>query len=70
MTTEKLITARQLAEFLGVSVAAIYQHARAGRIPHHRFGDRLLFRADEVLAATHVPATENFENRKIGASEL
>lgn len=63
---EKFLSVKELAEVLGISSASVYQHARAGRLPHHRLGDRLLFRLDEVLDATRAPVAEaDFENHKI-----
>ena len=59
------LTAAELARVLRVSTGAIYAHVKQRRLPHHRLGDRLLFRLDEVLAATHVVPDGEFENHKV-----
>lgn len=51
---ERLITARELAEHLGVSAATVLDWTEAGRLPAFRIGGtaggRLRFRQGEVLA--------------------
>lgn len=44
----KLLTADQVAEVLGMRTDFIYRLAREGRIPHLRFGRTLRFRAEAV----------------------
>lgn len=54
-----LLTARQLAEHLGVSVETIRAWARRGVLPSYRAGLRpILFDAAEVQAALRVRAGE------------
>ena len=52
----KLLSARELAEVLGIAVPTIYQQARRGQLPCYKFGDRVMFRLEEVLAAARVSA--------------
>ena len=61
----KLLSARELAEVLGISTPTVYQQARRGQLPCYKFGDRVMFRLEEVLAAARVSADDN--GRKGGA---
>lgn len=47
--TEKLLTAREVAELLGFSSATIVDWVEAGRLPAFKVGGRLRFREREVL---------------------
>jgi excisionase family DNA binding protein len=51
--SERLLTARELAEVLGVSAGTVVDWAEAGRLPGFRLGGtkggRLRFRESEVL---------------------
>ena len=48
----KLLTIKQLAEFLSVPVSWLYQRTRLGpsAIPHYKMGKYVRFDADEVVA--------------------
>jgi excisionase family DNA binding protein len=48
--TERLVTARELAELLGFSASTIVDWAEAGGLPAFKIGGRLRFRESEVLA--------------------
>jgi excisionase family DNA binding protein len=48
--SERLLTARELGEYLGFSPATIVDWAEAGRVPAFKPGGRLRFRASEVEA--------------------
>lgn len=48
---EKLLTADEVAKALNVSGAAIRKWRMQGRIPYHKLGRLLRFRASEVFAA-------------------
>jgi excisionase family DNA binding protein len=48
--TERLVTARELAELLGFSSATIVDWAEDGKVPAFKIGGRLRFRESEVLA--------------------
>jgi excisionase family DNA binding protein len=48
--TERLLTARELAELLGFSPSTIVDWSERGTIPGFRIGGRLRFRESEVLA--------------------
>ena len=48
-----LQSANRLAPKLGIHPTTLRRLARAGEIPHYRFGNRLLFEEDEVLKAAH-----------------
>lgn len=50
--TEKLMTAPELAQALGVNVASVYRHAEARKYPCYKIGGVFRFRLSEVLAAT------------------
>jgi excisionase family DNA binding protein len=43
-------TAKEIADLLGVAEGWVMDHARAGNIPHYRFGRYYRFIEDEVLA--------------------
>ena len=49
-TTKDVMTADQVAEFLGVDRNTVYDFASRGVIPHQRLGKRLLFRRGAVVA--------------------
>lgn len=53
---ERLLSARELTKIIGLAVPTVYEHARRGLLPCYKFGDRVMFRLEEVLAATRVPA--------------
>lgn len=48
--SERLLTARELAEQLGFSAATIVDWAERGELPGFKVGGRLRFRECEVLA--------------------
>lgn len=48
---QKLLSANELAELLGVAVRTIYDHARDGTIPFYAVGRARRFNLDEVLSA-------------------
>lgn len=47
--SEKLLTARELAELLGFSASTIVDWAEAGKLPCFKIGGRLRFRPSEAL---------------------
>jgi excisionase family DNA binding protein len=47
--SERLLTARELAELLGFSPATIVDWAEAGKLPAFKIGGRLRFREREVV---------------------
>ena len=49
-TTKDVMTADEVAEFLGVDRNTVYDFAARGVIPHQRLGKRLLFRRGAVVA--------------------
>ena len=46
--SERLLTARELADLLGFSAATIVDWAEAGKMPGFKIGGRLRFRMSEV----------------------
>jgi excisionase family DNA binding protein len=48
--TERLLTARELAELLGFTAGTIVDWSEAGALPGFKLGGRLRFRESEVLA--------------------
>lgn len=50
MTDERLLTADDVADMLGVGRDWVYAEARAGRIPHVKLGRSVRFRAARVAA--------------------
>lgn len=48
--TERLLTARELAELLGFAAGTIVDWAEAGKVPAFKVGGRLRFRLSEVEA--------------------
>jgi excisionase family DNA binding protein len=48
---DSLLNSTQAAEFLGMSPAALRKAAERGRVPCLRFGRKLRFRRDELLAS-------------------
>ena len=59
---EKPMGLEELAAFTGLSKSLLAELASAGEIPHYRARRRLLFSPSEVLAALHVPASEETQN--------
>lgn len=49
-TTKDVMTADEVAVFLGVDRNTVYDFASRGVIPHQRLGKRLLFRRGAVVA--------------------
>lgn len=50
VATQRLLTIREAAEFLGRGVNTLYLDCRAGRIPHYKFGNAIRFNMDELRA--------------------
>jgi excisionase family DNA binding protein len=48
--TERLLTARELAELLGFAAGTIVDWAETGEVPAFKLGGRLRFRESEVEA--------------------
>ena len=46
--TERLLSARELADLLGFSAATVVDWAEAGKLPGFKIGGRLRFRLSEV----------------------
>lgn len=51
----RLLTAEELATWMGVSVATVYKEARAGRIPARQVGREWRFLLDAVVDWFHTP---------------
>ena len=59
--TERLLTARELGEWLGFSAGTIVDWAEAGKVPSFKIGGRLRFRPSEVemwLEERHVASRD------------
>jgi excisionase family DNA binding protein len=52
LTGRRFVDANAIAQLLGVPVTWVRESARAGAIPHRRFGRYMRFDEDEVLAWT------------------
>jgi excisionase family DNA binding protein len=48
--SDRLQTAKEIAEFLSVPESWVQEQARAGNIPHYRLGRYVRFRVEEILA--------------------
>ena len=48
--SERLLTARELAELLGFSASTIVDWAERGQLPAFKIGGRLRFRESEMVA--------------------
>ena len=46
----EIMTADEVAEFLGVDRNTVYEYAGRGAIPHQRLGKRILFRRGALLS--------------------
>ncbi len=61
--TDRLVTARELGDLVGLSPATILDHWQAGTLPGHKIGRAVRFDAQEVLALTRreakTPKTTN-----------
>ena len=49
--TDRLLTARELADYLGLAPATVLDQWQRGELPGYRFGRAVRFDLDEVLAA-------------------
>ena len=58
----KLLRAREAAEFLGLSEQTLYKHFEDGKIPGYRMGKALRFDAVELKKFMHCPASASTEN--------
>ncbi len=47
--SERLLTARQVADVIGFSASTVVDWAEARRIPHFKIGSALRFRESEVV---------------------
>lgn len=47
--TEKLLNRKEAAKFLKINLVTLWQHTRAGKIPAHRQGRRVLYRESDLL---------------------
>ena len=45
----EILTADEVAEFLGLNRKTVYDAARRGQIPHRRVGRRLLFERGSIV---------------------
>lgn len=57
----KLISIKELAKKAGVSVSTINRIKRAGKLPHHKIGSRVVLTPEDV--------TEFFESCKVDLKE-
>ncbi|WP_187455270.1 helix-turn-helix domain-containing protein [Hymenobacter sp. BT491] len=48
---DELLSIREAAEMLGVTVQTVHQHKRLGRLRYHKLGSRSYLKRSEVLAA-------------------
>lgn len=51
---DNLITAKQVAERLGVKVSWVYAQTRAGKLPHYKLGKYRKYDGEEVFEALRV----------------
>ena len=68
---DRLLTAEEVAERLGMRTDWVWAHARAGRIPHVRLGRFVRFRAESIeqwLEEIERGATINGGNKRRGAA--
>ncbi len=49
MNTEEVLTTKQAAEFLKVSVLTVRKMHKTGRLPAHKMGRKWLFLRSEIL---------------------
>ena len=67
---EKLLTARQVAEWLNLHVVTIYEYAREGSLPSIKIGTSVRFEPEVVRAwagigTTKLEALQSAEARKL-----
>ena len=51
---DNLITAKQVAEKLGVRVSWVYSRTRSGKLPHYKLGKYRRYIGEEVFEALRV----------------
>ena len=64
---EKLLTKKELAELLGISISTIDRHLDTGILPCHKFGTHYRFTPSDVktyLENCAIPATTMPKNRQ------
>ncbi|MEP0984941.1 helix-turn-helix domain-containing protein [Ekhidna sp.] len=50
---DKLISRKEVAKFLKVSLPTLTKYVKNGTIPAHRIGNRILFKKQEVIDSLH-----------------
>ena len=48
---DELLSVREVAALLGVTVQTIHEHKRLGRLRYHKLGSRTYFKRTDVVAA-------------------
>ena len=48
---DELLTIKQAAELLDLSIATVHEHKRTGRLPYTKLGGRAYIKRSDVLAA-------------------
>jgi excisionase family DNA binding protein len=51
LVNDELLTIKQAAELLDLSVATVHEHKRTGRLPYTKLGGRAYIKRSDVLAA-------------------
>ena len=67
---EKLLTAPQIAEHLGVKLSTIYQWTHEGFIPHFKIKESLRFRASTVEEWLSQHERPGRKTRRVDVGEL
>ena len=52
--TEELLSRKEVASLLEISLPTLHQKQKSGQIPYYRIGTRILFKKSEVLKALEV----------------
>ena len=51
---EKMLTRKELANFLHVSLPTLHKYQKEGRLKYYRIGSRVLFKKSEILDSIEV----------------
>ena len=62
-TTDKLLTRKEVANFLNISLPTLHDWTKSGRIKAYRIGSRILYKSSEVIdSLTQIKVTFRLHN--------
>lgn len=59
---DQLLTRKETAARLNITLATLHEYTKAGRIRAHRIGSRVLYKESDILAALRQVKTNSFNS--------